>query len=344
MTPSTTTTPTPALDGSLRFGIFPWGAAGTTGTSVAPSVPDDADQSLRAVQSLRGTHPLVVRLYADYDGISSASADGLISEATWWSMNGLEVSAVLRYRPVDTTKAAGYTAWVRTQTRRLAALAGTISIQVANEPNNPSRGAGDGSYPGVIGAMAAAVPAARSEVLAAGRGDIRVGFNWAAGADPATTEPMWTALKRAGGRAFTRAVGFVGVSVYPGTWSPPSTAKVPTATEIDATVRTTLNVLRTRHMPAAGISGAAGIVIGESGYPTMPARTEATQDMVLRTMVATADATKATYGVTDLYWFALRDGNTASGQLENGYGLLHDDYSAKPAFASLQGLISTVGR
>lgn len=42
-------------------------------------------------------------------------------------------------------------------------------------------------------------------------------------------------------------------------------------------------------------------------------------------------------------WFSLRDANTASGQLENGYGLLHDDYTPKPAFAAYQQTIATEG-
>lgn len=327
--------------GRLRFGVYPWGAAGTT-SSVAPSVAENADKSLAAVKQLKGSHPFVVHLYADYDGVSSASADGLISETSWWASNGLKIAAVLRYRPADSSKAAGYPAWVRTQTRRLAALSATVSIQIANEPNNMSPGTSDGSYPSVINAIATAVPAAGGEVVAAGRSDILIGFNWAAGPDPTTTDPMWANLKHAGGSAFTQAVGFVGVNVYPGTWSVPSSTSVPTTSQIDATMRSTLDAVRNKHMVATGVDGAA-IVLAETGYPTTSSRTQATQDMVLRAIVSAADATKAIYGVTDLYWFALRDANTASNQLENGYGLLRDDYTPKPAFATLQAFVATIG-
>lgn len=327
--------------GPLRFGIYPWGAVGAS-SSVAPSVPENATASMAAVQRLRGGHRFVVHLYADYTGTSTASADALMSEATWWSSNGLRVAAVLRYRPADATMAAGYLPWVRTQTRRLAAIAGTTSIQIANEPNNLSPGSGDGSYPGVIAAIAGGVPVARSELITDGRPDVLVGFNWAAGSSPTTTEPMWTQLRRAGGTSFAAAVGFVSVDVYPGTWSPPSASAVPTSAQISATMTSTLKALRATDMPDAGVGGAA-IVIGETGYPTMAGRTEATQNAVLESIVSTVDSIKATYGVTDLYWYSLRDANTASDQLENGYGLLRDDYSAKPAFATLQQLIATVG-
>ena len=153
---------------------------------------------------------------------------------------------------------------------------------------------------------------------------------------------MWANLKHAGGSAFTQTVGFVAVNVYPGTWSMPSWTSVPTASQIDATMRSTLDAVRNKHMVAAGVRRAA-IVLAETGYPTTPSRTQATQDTVLKAIVSAADATKALYGVTDLYWFALRDANTASNQLENGYGLLRDDYTPKPAFATLQAFVATIG-
>jgi hypothetical protein len=153
---------------------------------------------------------------------------------------------------------------------------------------------------------------------------------------------MWTALKQAGGSAFTHAVGFVGVNIYPGTWTPPLATSAPTAAQVDATMRTALHAARSKHLGAAGVSDAA-IVITESGYPTTADRTASTQDLVLRAIVAVAEQTKAIYGVTGVYWFSLRDANTASRQLENAYGLLRDDYTPKPAFTALQSLIANIG-
>lgn len=344
--PTTTTTtpaqsPAPPSADRLRFGVYPWGGVGCV-EQCAPAVPENANQSMAMVKQLKGSRSFVVHVYGHYDGVSNASADSLLGEAAWWSSNGLKVAAVLRYRPADAGKAAGYGSWVRTQTRRLAALSGTISIQIANEPNNQAPNAGDGSYPGVITAIATAVPAARAEVVAAGRQDILIGFNWAAGERPTTTEPMWAALKQAGGSAFTQAVGFVGVNVYPGTWTPLLATGALTAAQIDATLRSALDAARNQHMVAAGVGGAA-IVIAETGYPTTATRTTAAQDLVLRAIVGVAEATKAIFGVTGVYWFSLRDGNTASGQLENGYGLLRDDYTPKPAFTTLQGLVASIG-
>lgn len=96
-------------------------------------------------------------------------------------------------------------------------------------------------------------------------------------------------------------------------------------------------------MVGAGLSGAATITVAETGYPTDPARSEATQAAVLQDTVASVASVRRTYGVTDLRWFCLRDANTTSGQLENGYGLLHDDYSPKPAFSAYQQIIAAEG-
>ena len=331
----------PATGRGLRFGIYPWGTVGCV-KRCAPTVAEDAARSLRAVKRLKGRRPFVVHLYGEYTGAAGHSADALMREASWWGSHGLRVAAILRYRPQAGAGPAGYRDWVRVQARRLAALPGTISIQIANEPTNMASDAGDGSYPGVIAAIAAAVPAARAEVVAAGRDDVLIGFNWDAGRRPSVTEPFWAALKTAGGRAFTRAVGFVAVNVYPGTWSAPLSRRAPTNAQIRTTVRSTLHSLRHRHMAAAGVRRAA-ITIGETGYPTSAERTAATQERVLRAIVAAARTSATSYGVTDLYWFALRDGRSDSGHLESGYGLLRDDYTAKPAFRTLRSLIARTG-
>jgi hypothetical protein len=134
---------------------------------------------MTAVKALKGARTLTVHPYGQYTGIDSAEADALISDAKWWSDNGLRVEMVLRYRPARPDLAAGYVPWVRTVAARLAALPGLASLQIGNEPNNTaSAAAGDGAYPGVINAIAHGVPAARQALVTAGRPDVKVGFNW----------------------------------------------------------------------------------------------------------------------------------------------------------------------
>jgi hypothetical protein len=327
----------------LRFGVYPWAAAGAV-SQVAPQLADDPLKALAAVKALQGSRSMTVHLYGQYTGVDSTEADALVSDATWWSANGVRVEMVLRYRPAQTTVAAGYVPWVRAVSARLAALPGVAAIQIGNEANNTgSAAAADGAYPGAVDAIALGVPAARQAVVAAGRPDVKIGFNWAAGMSPCKTEPFWSQLRQLGGTAFTSAVGWVGIDVYPGTWSAPSMSTNPTASQIGASITNSLRCLRTKHMVTAGLSSAATITVAETGYPTDATRSEATQAAALRAIIASVQSVQQTYGVTDLRWFSLRDANTASLQLENGYGLLRDDYSPKPAFAAYQQIIATQG-
>ncbi len=327
----------------LRFGVYPWAGVGTVNPS-DPAIPDDPAKALAAVETLKGGRSLTMHIYGQYTGVDPREADALVSDATWWSDNGLRVEMVLRYRPARPDLEAGYVPWVQSVATRLAALPGLLALQIGNEPNNTqSAAAGDGAYPGVVKAIAQGVPAARAALVAAGRPDVKVGFNWAAGSSPCTTEPIWSQLRAAGGQAFTAAVGWVGIDIYPGTWSAPAQNTVPTASQIGATVTSSIRCLRTQHMVAAGLSSAATITVAETGYPTDPARSETTQAAVLQDTIASVESVRGIYGVTDLRWFCLRDANTASGQLENGYGLLHDDYSPKPAFSAFQQIIAAQG-
>jgi hypothetical protein len=326
--------------GPLRFGVYPWAAPGAVG-DVAAQLPDVPDKALAAVQQLAGGHPLTVHLYGDYTGTGDAAAQALLSDARWWSDNGLQVEMVLRYRPASPSVASGYGAWVGSVAGRLAQLPGLVSLQIGNEANNTSSpAAGDGAYPGAVAAIAHAVPVARQALDAAGRQDVGVGINWAAGESPCGGAAFWIALRRAGGPALASSLGWVGVDVYPGTWSGPSPNVIPTADAISRTVVDSLRCLRDQHMTAAGLSPSTSITVSETGYPTDAARSPQLQASVLRETVATVQSVRARFGIDALNWFSLRDGNTASGQLQNGYGLLRDDYAPKPAFTAYQDIIA----
>jgi hypothetical protein len=333
----------PSVD-RLQFGVYPWGAAGAV-SQVEPQLADQPFAALRAVKQLQGSRSMTVHLYGQYTGADADEADALLSDAKWWSDNGVRVEIVLRYRPASADLSSGYVPWVSEVATRLAAIRDVVAIQVGNEANSDgSPAASDGAYPGAVRAVALGVAAARRAVIAAGRSDIGVGFNWAAGGSPCALDPFFAQLQRAGGRAFVNAVGWVGIDVYPGTWSAPAPSAHPRLSLIADSVTSSLRCLRTRQMPSAGLSSAASITVTETGYPTDPARSEQSQVAVLRQIVAATQSVSRAYGVTGLRWFGLRDANTKSGQLENGYGLLHDDYSPKPAFAAYEQIIAADGR
>ena len=61
-------------------------------------------------------------------------------------------------------------------------------------------------------------------------------------------------------------------------------------------------------------------------------------------MVGAVHEFRGTYNVTDYRWFDLRDHNTGSQNFQHHYGLLRDDYSAKPAFAAYRELVLRLAR
>ena len=327
----------------LRFGVYPWAAPGAI-NPVNPQVPDDPYKALSAVKDLQGARSMTVHIYGQYTGADPGEADALISDARWWSDNGIRVETVLRFRPANSDLASGYVPWVEAVTARLAAIPGVTAIQIGNEANNTASGAAaDGAYAGALQAIASGVPAARRSVVAAGRPDIRIGFNWAPGTAACEPDPFFAALRRAGGAALAEATSWVGIDVYPGTWSAPSPSVYPSSELIRSSIVSSLACLRRVQMPYAGLSKATTITVAETGWPTGANRSELMQAAVLRDIVGGVQSVSGLYGVTDLRWFDLRDANTASGQLENGYGLMHDDYSPKPAFGAFRELVAADG-
>jgi hypothetical protein len=328
----------------LRFGLYPWAAPGAI-NPVNPQVPDDPYKALRAVKDLQGARSMTVHIYGQYTGADPAEADALISDARWWSDNGMRVETVLRFRPARSDLASGYVPWVEAVTARLTAIPGVTAIQIGNEANNAaSAAAADGAYEGAVQAIALGVRAARRSVVAAGRPDIRIGFNWAPGTAACQPDPFFAALRRAGGEALAGAMGWVGIDVYPGTWSAPSPSVYPSSDRVRSSIVSSLACLRRIQMPLAGLSNSTTITVAETGWPTGANRSELTQAAVLRDIVGAVQGVSGLYGVTDLRWFDLRDANTTSGQLENGYGLLRDDYSPKPAFGAYRELIAADGQ
>ena len=66
-------------------------------------------------------------------------------------------------------------------------------------------------------------------------------------------------------------------------------------------------------------------------------------DAAARAFARTANAYRGTYGLTDFRWFGLRDNNSHGPDFQSAFGLLRDDYTAKPAFAAYRALVARYG-
>jgi hypothetical protein len=96
-------------------------------------------------------------------------------------------------------------------------------------------------------------------------------------------------------------------------------------------------------MPRASLGAGVDVWVSENGYATNLGRTEAEQVESLDSTVRALHRWSGELGVSDYRWFNLRDNNSDGTDLFAAVGLLRDDYSAKPAFATFRGLVGLFG-
>src|SRR3954454_3830530 len=61
-------------------------------------------------------------------------------------------------------------------------------------------------------------------------------------------------------------------------------------------------------------------------------------------MIRAANDFRGTYNLTDYRWFNLRDANTSDPPVAQHFGLLRDDYTEKPAFATVRKVYAEIAR
>ncbi|HEV3228986.1 MAG TPA: hypothetical protein VGY97_05895 [Solirubrobacteraceae bacterium] len=329
----------PQLPGApLRFGITPGAVAGQVGAP-ASARPENAPATLAALHQLRPSGgPFVLRLHRFFWSDGEAGIERFLALAHLYTQAGYPVELQLRYHPPagHDGDVAGWTQWVREVVRRFGPDPGVVGVQVTNEVNfNASADSSDGAYQGARDALIQGVIAARQEAIRLRFDQLKVGFNWFYRTDPSSEQSFWTYLGQRGGPAFAAAVDWVGLDAYPGTFFPP--ADTPGG-ERDAVVNA-LSSLRC-YMGVAGLGSGIPIYVEENGYPTGPGRSEQMQASALGTMVNAFNDFRGTYNVTDYRWFDLRDADSSSPNFQQQFGLLHDDYSPKPAFGAYRALVA----
>ena len=324
---------------ALRFGVTPSGEAGQVGPIPSSFVPDRPDRILDALARLRKPGvPFVTHSYSSWKDAGPAEDRRLLDLASRYTAAGYEWELVLRYRPRPEREGdvAGYAEWVRHVVRLLARNPRVVAFQITNEVNfTASPDSSDGAFANARDALIQGVIAARAEADRIGARHLQVGFNWLYRMDTATERTFWEHLRDRGGPAFVRALSWVGLDAYPGTFFPPSAAP---GTERDFVVNA-LDLLRRCYLPTARIPATTPIHVQENGFPTGPGRTYERQQQALETMVRAFHDFRGTFNVSDYRWFNLRDAETASPNFQQQYGLMTDAYQPKPAFGSYAALV-----
>jgi hypothetical protein len=209
-------------------------------------------------------------------------------------------------------------------------------VNLAISPNTS-----DGSFTAGKGALVHGVEAAYDELRKHGWAKrVPVGFTFAYRLDPTADSRLFDYLNRNGGARFRRALGFVGLDVYPGTVYPPTL--IPPIDTAGDEMASAIATMRVCYLPLAKISPKTPIWITENGFASHGTGNTAQPD-ALRQMVDATRTYGGTYNVTDYRWFNLRDNNSQGIGLFDQDGLLRDDNSRKPSFTLYKSLIKTYG-
>ncbi len=336
-----------ARGGRLRMGVDP-GIAGSAGSVQLPTVPDNPTRDLAAVRALRPAHrTLVVRLNRLFWSDGEAGIARFRRLAAAYTRAGEDVEVQVRYHPAagEASHLSAWRSYVRHVVDVLGANPHVIAMTITNEVNiTVSPNTSDGGYPDALAALVQGVEAGHSEALRRHRPGLRFGFTYAYRFSPAGDGAMFRYLRTHGGRAFRRALGFVGLDFYPGSFYPPVLAP---GDSYRAELAQAAGTVRRCLDPLGGIGAGVPIWITENGVPS-GARSDAAQAAALRQLVTAASDYARTFNISDYRWFNLRDAtNSTSGSLLGATfatdGLLRADYTRKPSFAAFRRLLLTRG-
>ena len=334
----------------LRFGIDP-GLAGSAGGTQLPAKPDNVSKDIAAVRRL---HPagrvLVVRLNRLFWSEGNSGIRSFKRLTRRYGKAGLEVEIQVRYHPSSSENGdlRAWRKWVRHVVDVFGRYPQVVDMTITNEVNlDVSPNTSDGSYKDARQALIEGIEAAHAEAVHRGYRRLRFGFTYAYRWSPQSDEQFWEYLGAHGGRRFRRALGFVGLDFYPGSFYPPTMA----GSSYRAATVEALGTLRDCFLPEARIGRSTPLWITENGVPTGANESDAAQASALSQLVSAVRAYSGTFHVTDYRWFNLRDANSsASGSLPGESatfstdGLMSDTYVAKPSFSTYRKLIARYGR
>jgi hypothetical protein len=307
----------------MLFGIWP-GVVAADLVELTPlaTPPEDVERTRAALDRLQGdAAQFYIRCYRHYrgSGMPEPGVDVAPADPGNYTGRGRLIDLTACYRATEPDP-AGYAEFVRRAVRDVANWGGG-KVQVGEELNVPVPL--DGGFPGCFEAVAAGVAAGFEERDRLGA-NVGIGVNGAGVADPA----FWARMVAVLGPDSTARLDFIGLDMFPDVFRPIPEDKVGLGAQF--LVRTLRQVTRD-----IGISEATPIHVTETGWPTGLTRDEAKQERILQ---AVAEAVAAIGEVNVYELFSLRDG-ISDGNWQNGFGLLHDDYTPKPAYDAVRRLI-----
>ncbi|WP_428660091.1 hypothetical protein [Runella sp.] len=317
----------------LIFGIYPGGWLDSFVDKAIPDTPQEINKALNTLQL--PDYPFVVRGYVGFED----GAQSLIetpSNMIQYTCNGRKLGLTLCYR----SKTGDLDGWKDFICKTIQAYGHHLAkIQLTEEPNNPDPNTGgDGSSPNIYQAIVEGVCTAKEEIDRLNL-DCMVGFNAVISFNP--LDVFWKTLADAGTSTFLQSLDYVGLDFFPDVFVPLPLTPDGTPFSMEDAVTVVLEQFRNGNLHEGKIPFDVPIHITENGWPTNPARSEERQAEILETTVETIYRKRAELNITHYEYFDLRDANSSESGLQ--FGLLHDDYTPKPAFDTFCRLIQKFG-
>lgn len=319
------------------FGIYPGGEAGSN-DGIASGRAADPAAIERCLHELQGTTlPFVIRAYERFSDADHPSRFPAQSPADYeqYLHSGRLLDLVMMYQSAK-GDVSGYIDFVRERVTRYAPY--LYSAQATLEASfTEGPPVVDGPYPRVQDALVQGVVCCKQFLRSLGRPVVKVGFSTTPTFGPAAA--FWKSIGTLGGADFREALDYVGLDFYPDVFMPVKPDNEPG--NLRDVVQYIVNALRNEWMPAAGLGPELPIDIAEHGWPTGPTRSPERQAEVLETVVRTLWADRERMNLYRYTLFALRDADSSKPEdLFSQFGIVKDDYSAKPAFGVYQKLIA----
>jgi hypothetical protein len=329
------------------MGIDP-GLAGSAGGQQMATVPDDLSKDLAAVRALAVPgRQLVVRLNRLFWSDGQRGIRRFQRQVRAYARAGFLVELQVRYHPTSSEEGniRAWVAYVRHVVDAFGPNRHVVDLTVTNEVNlNVSPNTSDGSYQGAKQALIRGIEAGHAEAVRRGFPQLRFGFTYAYRFSPRSDAAFFDYLGAHGGPAFRRALGFVGLDFYPGTFYPPVMRPGDT---YRAELAQAAGTLRRCFLPKARVGHRVPIWITENGIPSGN-MSQAEQAAALRQLVESVHAYSATDHITDYRWFNLRDSTDQGPATHEPLtfstdGLLLANYRRKPSFGVYRRLIGRLG-
>jgi hypothetical protein len=294
-----------------------------------PDRPDRINQALDELQGRAG-RPFAVRAYDIYADPGEA-ADPIPQQTPAgydrYLGRGRTLDLVVQYHS-RSGDIEGYCAFIERLIDRHGEHLATL--QVGEEPNITDDPNLDGAYPRVTEALIAGVHAAKQKAQRSGHRSLKIGCNSSPLFGPAAG--FFAELTRAGGERFIAHLDYIGLDFFPDVFRSIAPGR------LDAAVQGLLEGHRRDILAPAGL-GHLPLVITEHGWPTSPGRTAERQAEVVRAIIAVISRSAEALNITGYIHHALRDARSAGSGLFCHFGLMTDDYAAKPAFGVYRELI-----